>query len=385
MSNTVNKIKKAVLREDLLAITGDFRKAIILNQFIYWSERVSDADKFIEKENEIAKNNGEEERELFYGWIYKTADELAEEIMLGLSASQARRYVRDLVDMGFISKRNNPKYKWDRTLQYRVNLVNIAKALKEKGYPLSEYKIELPDGLSNVHGCTINEAHMENQSAPDAYAIPETTTREYNSDITNTENKDFILSNKEKKSLPKDGKGSKTSAPNNINILDINNIPSRTTEQKEVYRKQKQKNRSEKYRDEDVPQILYNEFDSLYGEQENILEDHDICLTMAVIAYYFKQYREHMGEQHIMISTKYANQFMGVIIGDESPLLKADVEEKDELRFYQDMIDEFFKSDLGQRNGKDFDRHIWLFFSERNQDILCERVKQKWEEEVECQ
>lgn len=196
--------------------------------------------------------------------------------------------------------------------------------------------------------------------------------------ITDTD-KDFILSNKEKKTLPKNGKGSKTSAPNNINILDINNIPSRTTEQKEVYRKQKQKNRSEKYRDEDVPQILYNKFDSLYGEQENILEDHDICLTMAVIAYYFKQYREHMGEQHIMISTKYANQFMGVIIGDDSPLLKADVEEKDELRFYQDMIDEFFKSDLGQRNGKSFDRHIWLFFTEENQRILCERVKQKWD------
>ena len=196
--------------------------------------------------------------------------------------------------------------------------------------------------------------------------------------ITDTD-KDFILSNKEKKTLPKNGKGSKTSAPNNINILNINNIPSRTTEQKEVYRKQKQKNRSEKYRDEDVPQILYNEFDSLYGEQENILEDHDICLTMAVIAYYFKQYRERMGEQHIMISAEYADQFMGVIIGDDSPLLKADVEEKDELRFYQDMIDEFFKSDLGQRNGKYFDRHIWLFFSEENQRILCERVKQKWD------
>lgn len=196
--------------------------------------------------------------------------------------------------------------------------------------------------------------------------------------ITDTD-KDFILSNKEKKTLSNNDKGSKTSAPNNINILDINNIPSRTTEQKEVYRKQKQKNRSEKYRDEDVPQILYNEFDSLYGEQGNVLEDHDICLTMAVIAYYFKQYREHMSEQHIMISTKYANQFMGVIIGDDSPLLKADVEEKDELRFYQDMIDEFFKSDLGQRNGKSFDRHIWLFFSEENQRILCERVKQKWD------
>lgn len=198
--------------------------------------------------------------------------------------------------------------------------------------------------------------------------------------ITDTD-KDFILSNKEKKTLSKNDKGSKTSAPNNINILDINNIPSRTTEQKEVYRKQKQKNRSEKYRDEDVPQILYNKFNSLYGEQENILEDHDICLTMAVIAYYFKQYREHMGEQHMMISAEYADQFMGVIIGDDSPLLKADVEEKDELRFYQDMIDEFFKSDLGQRNGKSFDRHIWLFFSEENQRILCERVKQKWDDQ----
>lgn len=148
-----------------------------------------------------------------------------------------------------------------------------------------------------------------------------------------------------------------------------------------MYRKQKQKNRSEKYRDEDVPQILYNKFNSLYGEQENILEDHDICLTMAVITYYFKQYRTHMSEQHMMISAEYADQFMGVIIGDDSPLLKADVEEKDELRFYQDMIDEFFKSDFGQRNGKSFDRHIWLFFSEENQRILCERVKQKWDDQ----
>ena len=192
---------------------------------------------------------------------------------------------------------------------------------------------------------------------------------------------DFILKNKEKKTLSKDDKGSKTSAPDNINILDMNNIPSRTTEQKEVYRKQKQKNRSEKYRDEDVPQILYNKFNSLYGEQENILEDHDICLTMAVITYYFKQYRSHIGEQHMMISAEYADRFMGVIIGDDSPFLKADVEEKDELRFYQDMIDEFFKSDIGQRNGKSFDHHIWLFFSEENQRILCERVKQKWDDQ----
>lgn len=184
------RIKKAVIREDLLSITNDYRKAIILNQFIYWSERVSDADKFIKKENEIAKNNGEEERELFYGWIYKTAEELADEVMLGLSASQIRRYISELVDMGYISKRNNPKYKWDRTLQYRVNLVNIAKDLKKNGYPLSDYKIEIPENEKfNAHGCAINNEPMKNQTQVSDEAIPKSTNidysnRDYDSEIT---------------------------------------------------------------------------------------------------------------------------------------------------------------------------------------------------------
>lgn len=177
------RIKKAVIREDLLSITNDYRKAIILNQFIYWSERVSDADKFIQKENEIAKSNGEEERELFYGWIYKTAEELADEVMLGLSASQIRRYISDLVDMGYISKRNNPKYKWDRTLQYRVNLVNIAKDLKKNGYPLSDYRIEIPENeKSNAHSCAINNEPMKNQTQVSDRAIPENTTENTNID-----------------------------------------------------------------------------------------------------------------------------------------------------------------------------------------------------------
>lgn len=128
-----NKIKKAVIREDLVSITLDFREAVILNQFIYWSEKVSDMDILIAKENEIAQKNGEKEREPFCGWIYKTADELAEEVMLGLSASQIRKYINNLVNYGYITKRNNPRYKQDRTVQYKVNFVNIEKALKRRG------------------------------------------------------------------------------------------------------------------------------------------------------------------------------------------------------------------------------------------------------------
>lgn len=141
----INKIKKAVIREDLLSIVGNYKEAIILNQFLYWSERVDDADKLIEKENEIARKNGEPEREPLYGWMYKTAEELSEETMLGLSAVQMRRYIKALVDRGFVYERQNPKYKWDRTMQYRINLVAIAKALKTNGYALNDYKIDIPD------------------------------------------------------------------------------------------------------------------------------------------------------------------------------------------------------------------------------------------------
>lgn len=197
--------------------------------------------------------------------------------------------------------------------------------------------------------------------------------------ITDTD-KDCTLSSTEEKTLPSSGKGVKTSAPNNINILNINNIPPRAKEQKQERYKQTWNNLSEEYNDEDVPQLLFDKFNSLYGDKEDVLQDHDICLTMAIITYYFKQYRKHMSEQHMMISTDYAKQFLGVIASDKSPLVKAAIEEEDELDFYRDMIDEFFRSKMGKRSGKVYDRHIWLFFTEENQRILCERVKQKWEE-----
>lgn len=96
--------------------------------------------------------------------------------------------------MGYISKRNNPKYKWDRTLQYRVNLVNIAKDLKKNGYPLSDYKIEIPENEKTItHECVINNESMENQTQVSDEAIPDNTNidylnRDYNSEITNKDN-----------------------------------------------------------------------------------------------------------------------------------------------------------------------------------------------------
>ena len=76
MSNANNKpepLRRAVIKEELVGLTGDFVKAVLLNQFIYWSERVRDFDKFIAEEKRRMEAIGEDVGiEKQNGWIYKT-------------------------------------------------------------------------------------------------------------------------------------------------------------------------------------------------------------------------------------------------------------------------------------------------------------------------
>ena len=195
------KLKRAVIKEELVVLTGDFVKAVLLNQFIYWSERIRDFDKFIEEERKRMEKDGQEASfEKQSGWIYKTAEELSDEAMLGLSPQTIRRYLKELMDNGWIDERQNPKYKWDRTKQYRVNIIKIQKALQEIGYSLEGYPLNfeetvqgcrsdnfgdtnLQNGESKIPKRKIKDTKMENQSKQSGGAIPETTT-EITSDTT---------------------------------------------------------------------------------------------------------------------------------------------------------------------------------------------------------
>lgn len=330
---SVEKIKKAVIREDLLSITGNYKEAIILNQFIYWSERVNDADKFIEVENEIARKNGEEEREPLYGWIYKTAEELADEIMLGLSASQIRKYIANLVDYGYIQKRNNPKYKWDRTLQYKVNLVNIAKALKANGYPLSDYKIDVPEynAESNAHQCAINKNKMSDQTVAGDEAIPEITT-----DIIN--NRDYNTENINKASTKVEVQYNKVAKPCNVTIP-----YNYTQEQFEVFIESK-------------VQKLINQISQGEGS-DSIKKISDI------ISYFYKKYYEVIGERHPLLSDV---AYTGIIAKLLEPI---DIIYENGYRLdfetYEALIDRFFMTDYGERSGNYTDYRIGYFFSDR--------------------
>ena len=307
------RIKKAVIREDLLSITNDYRKAIILNQFIYWSERVSDADKFIQKENEVAKSNGEEERELFYGWIYKTAEELADEVMLGLSASQIRRYISDLVDMGYISKRNNPKYKWDRTLQYRVNLVNIAKDLKKNGYPLSDYRIEIPENeKSNAHECAINNEPMKNQTQVSEEAIPENTTENTNIDY-DTDNISPTELNTDKSAIPLKGL--------NTSLSDERKASGKSKDKWVVTKNH-----------------IVSAMDKLgYGELADETQS-----AIEAFRYYYMMYKQKVGKAHPRLNDKAMTDTLVNFIGSLSEIDCIDYDD------YECMIDEHFSNNYGK-------------------------------------
>lgn len=151
----VKPLKRVIIKEELVELTGDYRPAIILNQFIYWSERMYDTDKYIREEKERAiRHQMEVSIDESTGWIYKTAEELNDELMVGMSLPTIRKYIKQLVASGYLMERRNPKYKWDKTLQYRVDLYKIQKDLGALGYALEGYKllpnITIYEGLEKV-------------------------------------------------------------------------------------------------------------------------------------------------------------------------------------------------------------------------------------------
>ncbi len=140
------ELRRIVLKEEFVALTGNYIKAIILAQLEYWQKRAKEFDKFIEEEKErTARENIEIKIKPTHGWIYKSAQDLSSETMLGLSKSRIRFHLKDLISMGYVLERPNPYYKWDRTMQYRLDLLKIKKDLSALGFELQEWKFDISD------------------------------------------------------------------------------------------------------------------------------------------------------------------------------------------------------------------------------------------------
>ena len=137
----MKKLKRAVIKEELVAITGNYKLAILLNQMLYWTERVGPKRYNLWLEEESSREPGNTEN-LEGGWIYKSANQMIEEVMLDVTPVTARNWIKKLKEMGYLMERENPNSKWDNTIQYRINAINIIKSLEKEGYNLQGYKFD---------------------------------------------------------------------------------------------------------------------------------------------------------------------------------------------------------------------------------------------------
>ena len=76
--------------------------------------------------------------------------------MVGMSKATIRKYIKQLIDMGYIHERRNPKYKWDKTMQYRVDLYKVQLDLAKLGYALEGFKL-LPNIIISEEAELIEE------------------------------------------------------------------------------------------------------------------------------------------------------------------------------------------------------------------------------------
>jgi hypothetical protein len=202
--NSEKKENVCVVRECVYKLLGDFRLALVLEQFIYWTHKTYTYDKFLAEELERIKKNGEEVTiEKTHGWIYKTTNDLAEELMNVASRSTLSRDIDKLVELGYLEERNNPKYKWDHTKQYRPDTIKIQKELYAIGYihpkiGISKELIEeneqsiVHGEQSGVHG-EQSGVHDEQSDVHDEQTIPEITTEttsEITKELKDSESKD---------------------------------------------------------------------------------------------------------------------------------------------------------------------------------------------------
>lgn len=145
----------SVIRKELVALTQNSQVAVVLNQLLYWTRRVKDFDLFLKEER---ARSLEEAPSLNHGWIYKTADELIEETLLTVSRPTMRKYLKILVEDGWMEEKRNLERKWDQTSHFRLNLKRIHDALLSLGYSLSGFERDL------FHSDLINEGKEEGES-----------------------------------------------------------------------------------------------------------------------------------------------------------------------------------------------------------------------------
>jgi hypothetical protein len=171
------RMKKAVLREDMMALTQEVTQAMVLGQMLYWTKTLDKVNDWLFEENKRLAEVELPQHEYNYGWIYKSAREMREDLMNAFSEDAIQRAFSALVTKGVFMKRHNPIVRYDRKLQYRIDIIFLRRLLKDRGYEMTDFQLAtIPQEAAFIPQGAVSMAQC-------AETITETITK-----ITNKEN-----------------------------------------------------------------------------------------------------------------------------------------------------------------------------------------------------
>ena len=140
--------------------------------------------------------------------------------MIGMSTPTIRKYIKQLVEKGYLVQRKNPKYKWDKTIQYRVDLYKIQLDLGKLGYALEGYRllpnIQIVEEAGEIEESENIEVDENKKDLPVGADKP--------NENQNINDNNSIPQNKEKDSSESKKNHFGNNCQNNIDNLDKENI-----------------------------------------------------------------------------------------------------------------------------------------------------------------
>jgi predicted ArsR family transcriptional regulator len=101
------KLKRVVAKEELVDVTGNIIRAILLQEIV----------------NMTGRQYGQ-----FNGWVTKTAQQFSED--LGLGENTIRKHLNELADQGLIYQK---KHGMPRTFSYQLNVQSLNQKLHKYG------------------------------------------------------------------------------------------------------------------------------------------------------------------------------------------------------------------------------------------------------------
>jgi len=145
------KMKKAVLREDMMALTQDVTQAMVLGQMLYWTKTLDEVNDWLFEENKRLAESELPQYEYNCGWIYKSAREMRGDLMNAFSEDAIQRAFSALVTKGVLMKRHNPLLRYDRKLHYRIDILLLRRLLKDRGYEMTDFQlVSIPQEAESI-------------------------------------------------------------------------------------------------------------------------------------------------------------------------------------------------------------------------------------------